>query len=1057
MLKGKYKEIDMKARSCFRLLAIMLPALIVLLAAPSAMAQAGRITGRVTEATTGSPLPYANVVVVGTNMGGMTLTDGTFNIIGVPVGTYTIKVMMMGYKPDEQTGIRVNASQTTRVDYKLEEQIVGQTQEIVVEAEQVQIDVTSSSVVGNVSKKELEELPVDDVVEALALKGGIIKTGDELHVRGGRDGEVQFQIDGVPVDDPLGGGMIAVGMLGTDDSQVITGGMDAEYGNAQSAIVNISTREGGRTFEGQVRYMTDDFGRKDKTYTNYDRFSLGFGGPTGGNNLTFYVSGEFTATDGENWAIWSRNDHMANTPASNYMSFAQRQSESYNVQGKLAWQVKPGMKLIGEAIYSHARGHGYMHNWNVEGYVQKIYRFTTLRASRESLADDARAFGPYVSVYHGPWIEMTEDELMAMRVDYYPGTLAERRTTIYPITIFTKVRDPNNPDAGAFIIRYDNFHARLVENIYGEETEIIWEEQVVNSQGQTNYQNKVLFEGFQNPDSKFSYFRDDSSYVYFNSAERTNVAVSNNLNMKVALNHNLNDNLLYTINISRSQFDRTVSVQDPVTGELKNPQDYLVAGTPAILPSGVFMLSGVSNSIFYTDPEYPYFVDAYDFPYYQDRSSVIYTAKADITSQQWFGHVFKTGIQFIYNDLNDRAINSPGSVRRLEDGTYMTGTSANIFHNFNPEASFYLQDKWEYQGMVVNAGLRFDFFSPGNNAEISINSSEIDPSVEKYKFQMSPRLGFAFPITDKDKFHFHYGRFTQWPSRRFLFRTQDMISGTGVLGNPDLDEELTVSYQAGVSHQFTETVAANFVVFNKDIYGLISSTRVTDEDLGLQGYRYINRTYASSRGMEISIDKRLSHHIGGEVSYTWSFADGVASDANFGVTAEGLSHLPTQEMPLDWDQRHTLNVTLRLQDQNKWGATVVYSFGSGLPWTPVDRFARRADPLWENTMRLDQTHVINLQGRKKFDIYGQELTLFFEGRNLLNEDVLLPFGVAPGAGPGMVNASMDGGSYLTETGNFGGAYLQDLDEDGIDDFTPVNDPTIWASHRLWRIGFGFEF
>ena len=57
----------------------------------------------------------------------------------------------------------------------------------------------------------------------------------------------------------------------------------------------------------------------------------------------------------------------------------------------------------------------------------------------------------------------------------------------------------------------------------------------------------------------------------------------------------------------------------------------------------------------------------------------------------------------------------------------------------------------------------------------------------------------------------------------------------------------------------------------------------------------------------------------------------------------------------------------------------------------------------------------------------------------------------------MVNARMDGGSYLTETGNFGGAYLQDLDEDGLDDFTPVNDPTIWAAHRQWRIGFGFEF
>ena len=1047
----------MKARSHFRLLAVVLPALIILVAAQSAMAQSGRLSGRVTEAETGSALPYANVVIVGTNMGGMTLTDGTFTIVGVPVGTYTIKVMMMGFKPEEETGVRVNASQTTRVDFKLITQIVGKTQEIVVEAEQVQIDVRSSDVKHRVSRAELMELPVDDVVEAIALKGGIVKTGDELHVRGGRDSEVQFQIDGVPVDDPLGGGMISVGMLGTSDSEIITGGMDAEYGNAQSAIVNISTREGGRSFEGQVRYMTDDFGRKDKTYTNYDRFSLGFGGPTGVRNITFYVSGEFTASDGENWAIWDRSNHMAGTPMSDIMSFAQRQSESYNVQGKLAWQVKPGMKLIGEAIYSHARSHGYLNNWNIEGYVQKVYRFTTLRASRESLADDARAFGPYVSVYHGPWIEMSEAELEAMRIDYYPGTLEERRRTIYPITIFTKVRDPNNPEAGAFIIRYDNFFARLVENIYGEETEIIWEEQVINSEGQAEVQNKVLFEGFQNPDSKFSYFRDDSSFVYFNSAERTNVAISNNLNLKVALNHNINDNVLYTINLSRSQFDREVSVKDPVTGELKDPQEFLVAGLPTILPSGVFMLSGVSNAMWYSDPEYPYFVDAYDYPFYQDRSSVIYTVKGDITSQQWYGHVFRTGVQFIYNDLQDRAINRPGSVRRMEDGTYMIGTSANVFHNFNPEASFYVQDKWEYQGMVVNAGVRFDFFSPGNNTEILISSAEIDPTVEKYKFQISPRLGFAFPITDKDKFHFHYGRFTQWPSRSFLFRTQDLVAGTGTLGNPNLDEELTVSYQAGVSHQFTETVAANFVVFNKDIYGLISSTRVTDEDLGIQGYRYINRTYASSRGMEVAINKRLSHHIGGEISYTWSFADGVASDADFGVTAQGLSHLPTQEMPLDWDQRHTLNVTLRLQDENKWGATVVYSFGSGLPWTPVDRFARRADPLWENSMRLDATHVINIQGRKKFNIYGQELTLFFEGRNLLNDDVLLPFGTAPFANPLMGNARMDGGSYLTETGNFGGAYLQDLDEDGIDDFTPVNDPTIWARHRQWRIGFGFEF
>ncbi len=1018
--------------------------LILAFSTSSALAQTGRISGKVLEAKTGNPLPYANVVLAGTTMGGMTLNDGTFTITGVPVGSYTVKVMMMGYKVEEKPGVRVNAGQTAEVEFRLVEQIVGETQEIVVEAEYKQIEVTDSDVKHRVSSDELEELPVDDVVDAIALKAGMIKTGDELHVRGGRDGEVQFQIDGVPVDDPLGGGMISVGMLGTANSEVITGGMDAEYGNAQSAIVNLSTREGGRTFEGQVRFMTDDFGRKDKTYTNYDRVGIGFGGPTPIENLTFYLSGEADFSDGENWTIVPREEH---TWFNDLVKFSDRSSESYNVQGKLAYSIKPGLKVIGEAIFSHAKNQGYIHNWNLEGYVQKIYRFMTLRASRESLSEDARAFGQYVSFYYGPWLER---ELPYS--DTYVHSLEQRRNYIYPIVVYDKVRDPNNPGAGSYILRYENFYARMAENIYGEEVEIIWEEQILDENGQeVRKESKMLFEGFQNPDSKFSHFRDDSSYVYFNSASRTGTRTDDNLQIKLALNHNISDDVLYTINLSRSQFDRFYSVNG------KDPSEYLTAGQPVILPGGTFQFGGVSNTVYYTDPEYPFFLTAYDYPQYRDRTSVIYTLKADITSQKWNNHRFKTGIQFIYNDLNDLQINYPGNLRPQEDGTFKQGLSSNIFHNFNPEAAYYVQDKWEYEGMVVNGGVRVDFFSPGNNTDILISSSEIDPTIEKYKFQISPRLGFAFPITERDKFHFHYGRFTQWPSRTYLFHTQDMIGGAGILGNPDLDEELTVSYQAGVSHQFTETIAGNFVVFNKDIYGLISSTRVTDENLGLTGYRYINRTYASSRGLEISVDKALSNHIGGEISYTFSYADGVASDADFGVSAEGLTHLPTQEMPLDWDQRHTLNVTVRLQDENKWGATIVYSFGSGLPWTPWDRYARRQDPLNENSERLDQTHIINLQGRKKFNIYGQELTLFFEGRNLLDEDQLLPNGTAPAIFPNMVNANMDNGAYYTETGQLGGAYLQDLDEDGLDDFTPINDPTIWAAHRQWRVGFGFEF
>jgi hypothetical protein len=1015
-------------------------ALVLLMPFASAFAQTGHIVGKVTDAKTGEPLAFANVVILGGgNLGAMTLNDGKYKIAGVPIGTYTVKAMMMGYSSMQKAGVTVNAGADVEVDFQLEETIVTRTQEIVVEAEIPQINVTSSDVRQRVSSDQLKELPVDGVVEAMALKSGIVKTGDELHVRGGRSGEVQMQIDGVPVNDPLGGGSISVGLLGTDQSEVVTGGMDAEYGNAQSAIINVNTREGGKSFEGQVRYMTDDFGRSDKTYSNYDRFSIGFGGPSFLKSLTYYVSGEATFSDGDNWSIATKDETKI---FGDWMKFSDRQYSGYNIQGKLAYQVNPRLKLVGEAIFSRAINNPYVNNWNIDGYVQKIYRFLTLQASRDYQADNARSFGSYTSVYNGPWVKKEPT-----RVDYYPGTLEERRKVVYPIVVYAKVRDPNDSSAPAFITRYDNFCARILTNVYGEETEVIWDETIIGSDGSVvTHESKMLFEGYQNPESNYSHFRDDSSYVYFNSADNVATSKSDDLNLKFALNHNISDDVLYTISFTRLRFKEITSVDD------KDPGEYLSAGLSATLPNGSYRYSGVSNRAWYTDADYPYFVTCYDWPAYTNRLSTAYNLKADITSKKWENHQFKTGVQLLYNDLDEETINFPASTQM--NGGYL---SSNIFHNFNPEASYYVQDKWQYQGMIVNGGVRVDFFSPGNNTAILISSSEIDPSVDKYKFQISPRLGFAFPITDKDKFHFHYGRFTQWPNRNYLFRTQNMLTGSGIMGNPDLDEELTVSYQAGVSHQFTETVAGHFVVFNKDIFGLISSTRVTDETLGIQGYRFINRTYASSRGLEISFEKIRTHYVGGEISYTYSYADGVASDANFGVTAEGLTHLPTQELPLDWDQRHTLNITLSLQDQNKWGATLVYQYGSGLPWTPYDRFARRQDPLLENSKRLPTSHVINLQGRKMFSIYGQELTLFFEGRNLLDEDILTPGGTSPGAFPGMTNASMDGGSYLTETGQYGGAYLQDIDQDGVDDFVAVNDPTIWDSRKTWRIGFGFEF
>ncbi|NIO00910.1 MAG: TonB-dependent receptor [Candidatus Latescibacteria bacterium] len=982
----------------------------------------GIISGTVTEAKTGKPLPYANVIILGTTMGAMTLEDGKFAIRGVPAGTYTVKAMMMGYKPSEKPDVAIGPGGGVDLTFKLEETIVMKTQEIVVTGERPMVEVTASDQRQSVDQEQVEEMPVDDVIEAISLKSGIVKTGEELHVRGGRSGEVQIQIDGVPVDDPLGGGTVEVGYFGSAGSEIISGGMDAEYGDAQSAIINIATKEGGSVFGGEVRFMTDDFGRADKTYTNYDRISIGFGGPAFVRSLRYYISGDATFTDTETNTIEPREE----TKITNWLKWRPRLHQSYNVQSKLSF-IQKKYKLTGEAIFSRSKFDVYRHNWNIDGHVQKVYYFQRLRQTIPG--QEIYTFQGITVVDHGPWVENAQ-------------SLNPR-----PIIVEEVVRDPDTGES--HVITYTNF--RAVD--FGERT-VLWDEAILAPDGQTvtGYRSWILFNGFQFPFSEFSNFKEDTSYVYFNSATRTPEVEDENLHLKLSFNHNITSKLLYSIKMSRLQLHTLNTVGG------KEPAQFSSAGLPVTLPNGTYLEGGISQAVWYTDPDNAYFITAYDYPYYSENTSIQYLLKSDITSEQFKGHRMKTGLQLIYNDLEQDERVFPAQ-RRLntETGIYQQGRNVNRFHNFNTEGAWYAQDKWEYEGMVLNAGLRFEFFSTGNNDKIKIQSSEIDPEVERYKTNWSPRLGFAFPITDRDKFFFHYGRFTQWPSRTYLFRTQDAIGSLGTLGNPNLGPELTISYQAGISHQFTEDIAANFVVFNKDIFGLISSTLVTDDSTGIQSFRFINKTYASSRGLEVSLEKRLTRRLGFEAYYTYSFADGVASDADFGRSAEGLTHLPTDELPLNWDQRHTFNLTLRLRDENRWGATAIYSYGSGLPWTPFDRFARLQDPSWENSMRVESNHKLSVQGRKKFSIYGRELTLYFEGRNLLNDDVLLPGGTRPGVFPGMVVAGMDNGSYLTETGQFGGAYLQDIDDDGLDDFNAVNDPTIWETHRIWRIGFGFEF
>jgi outer membrane receptor protein involved in Fe transport len=255
---------------------------------------------------------------------------------------------------------------------------------------------------------------------------------------------------------------------------------------------------------------------------------------------------------------------------------------------------------------------------------------------------------------------------------------------------------------------------------------------------------------------------------------------------------------------------------------------------------------------------------------------------------------------------------------------------------------------------------------------------------------------------------------------------------------------------------FSTTVFGQFSVYYKDIFGLLSAQERVVGDSPNPVYVYTNQDYASSRGFEVSLRKRFSYNFGGELSYTYGLATGVASDPE-ALTRTPFLYLPIAEQPLDWDQRHTVSASLYLSVPDKWSCSFVWRYGTGFPYTPVQRNQRQQDPSVINSKRLPSTTSLDMQAEKNYRVWGQHLTVFMQAMNLLdakNIRDLQPNNWPPAP----YGNTEDYVIYYTETGRAGGAYnAGDVNGDGQDDYFPVNDPRVWDEGTSVRMGIGIQF
>ena len=270
------------------------------------------------------------------------------------------------------------------------------------------------------------------------------------------------------------------------------------------------------------------------------------------------------------------------------------------------------------------------------------------------------------------------------------------------------------------------------------------------------------------------------------------------------------------------------------------------------------------------------------------------------------------------------------------------------------EMAVYVQDQMEFSDVIVNLGLRFDAFNAGADKGLwDVNedgdrmweSTAINPfdysqrRATKTKSKLSPRLGLSFPVGDNMAFRYSYGTFFQRPSFYDLLDNYmaQMDGGTEsgnfvFLGNPNLDPQETTTYEMGLQYSLPGGMKLDVMGYNKDIVGLVaingaSLQPAVDDGSGYDNpggwttddfYQATSFNFKSSdhfgrvRGIEVSFAKTAAAGLTGRFSYTYSVAEGTASDKlqqgagsvdQFLQEKAGVMTMTT----LDWHRPHTLN------------------------------------------------------------------------------------------------------------------------------------------------------
>jgi len=901
---------------------ISLVTVLVVLSAAVFGQTSGKISGTVYDASQNAPLGFTNVVIQGTSLGAVSDEKGRYVILDVPPGVYTLLCTYIGYTTLEVQGLTIISGLTTTQNFQMQaEDVVGQVVTVIAEKPLINMNATNTTRV--VDAELIENMAIRGVENVVALQTGVVQNDGEIYIRGSRYQDVAYYVDGVYMNDVFDmRNTSTVSNVAMEEMQLQTGGFSAQYGNANGGVVSTTTRTGGESMNVDFEYVQGLGAAGDGTDENaiyslgYRLYNVNFGGALG-SKIRYFFNYENRVTDDPN--------------ASSSAHYAMDRSSVAVDWTKFDITTKDDGK-------TYAAGELWVDGAKVGDVDEQL--FTILETTVEN-----------------------------MLMDYYGDDYA----------VIDAARTPSSlTDYDYSVSAYDQF-----QELYGARRNVGSTRNTMSGNVMFDLKPfKIKVGGSSNGVDSRSYTH---GYSLVNS-EYNRRAETRQSSFYTNLTWSLSAKSYLKAKFSMFSYDETLG--DDYHWD--NVKEYGLPGAAwndNISQRGVNSLSVASLANFY-----PY---GRVWDDYSKQNSSYTGISVDYLNQIGF-HELTLGFEYRGNtisyyrvgqpvELAAQLYNTDNSAKTLtEDEKYVIYRNAytenfgfDLYGEDNSDGNSYqapgepvvfggyINDKLELKDLVVNLGVRYEYFNANTEApadwnNISMTAGRIDREASGYEpteadVQINPRLGLSFPVTDKTKFHAQYGKFSQHPVLSNLYLSDVVFAANFTSGNytvspnANLSTEKTTQYEVGFSQVVGSNVALDVTGFYKEVrdYTLVKNLYESELDgAEFVWAQYQNGDYGVVKGASFGLGMNRTGGLMANLGYTISWAEGTGSDpeSNYYVawqTSQGENGFPTMINPLDYDQRHTGSLLLDYRFGKSAGMlegsglNMVYTFGSGTAYTPA--------------------------------------------------------------------------------------------------------------------------